>query len=162
MVSKSSVHSKCIAMRDLNDLFKDFLVMNSLLSCVSTGDLVKIDSKMSMMDNLERFSISEWSTVFGCPIHICIDAQCRLPFKHSNSSVGAIYLAVMNLPYQVRFKRENIIVLGIIPGPREPKTDINQYLLPFVKELQKFETGVLMDVHGCCTKQKVRCMGCGL
>ncbi len=55
----------------------------------------------------------------------------------------------MNLPYQVRFKRENIIVLGIIPGPREPKTDINQYLLPFVKELQKFETGVLMDVHGC-------------
>ena len=69
-----------------------------------------------------------------------------------------VYLAVMNLPYQIRFKRENIILLGIIPGPREPKTDINQYLQPFVKEMQMFKTGVLMDVHGSNTKQKVQCI----
>lgn len=42
------------------------------------------------------------------------------PFKHSPYSVGVIYLSSMNLPRGERFKRENIIVVGIIPGPGEP------------------------------------------
>lgn len=42
------------------------------------------------------------------------------PFKHSPYSVGVIYLALMNLPRGERYKRENIIVVGIIPGPGEP------------------------------------------
>ena len=39
------------------------------------------------------------------------------PFKHSPYSVGVIYLALMNLPHGERYRRENIIVVGIIPGP---------------------------------------------
>ena len=35
------------------------------------------------------------------------------PFKHSPYSVGVIYLAIMNLPRAERFKRENIIVVGM-------------------------------------------------
>ncbi len=107
------VRSKCIAM----------LERYSFLSCVSTGDLTRrclYDGQL-WNQNVRPYLAATYT--------LCINAQ------HSNSSVGAIYLAVMN---QVRFKRD--------------------YLLPFVKELQKFETGVLMDVHGCRTKQNVRCI----
>ena len=79
------------------------------------------------------------------------------PYKHTQSSVGALYLAIMNLPYDQRFKRENVILLGIIPGPSEPPRDINQYLRPLVKELQELNTGVMMTVHGRQELQMVRC-----
>lgn len=69
------------------------------------------------------------------------------PFKHTQASVGAIYLTIMNLPYGQRFKRQNVILLGIIPGPSEPPRDINQYLRPLVKELLQFLTGITMEIH---------------
>ena len=57
------------------------------------------------------------------------------PFKHRQYSVGVIYLVNMNLPRKLRFKRENILPVGLIPGPREPPTTINFYLQPSVKDL---------------------------
>lgn len=80
------------------------------------------------------------------------------PYKLTQSSVGAIYLTVMNLPYQERFKRENVILLGIIPGAGEPPRDINQYLRPFVKEMLQYSTGVMMNVYGQKDNQTVRCI----
>ena len=59
------------------------------------------------------------------------------PYKHvQNYSVGAIYLVFMNLPRHLRFKRENVLLLGILPGPSEPSHDINSYLTPLVNELK--------------------------
>ena len=69
------------------------------------------------------------------------------PFKFSIYSVGAIYLTVMNLPRSQRFKRPNVILLGIIPGPSEPAHDMNSLLLPLVKELKKLGDGVNMNVR---------------
>ena len=64
------------------------------------------------------------------------------PFKHSPYSVGVIYLAVMNLPQAERFKRRNIIVVGILPGPGEPSS-LNPFLVPVVTELKElWKTGV--------------------
>ena len=57
------------------------------------------------------------------------------PYKHSPYSVGAIYLSMMNLPRDERYKKENMIIAGIIPGPDEPTKDINGYLEPLVSEL---------------------------
>ena len=37
----------------------------------------------------------------------------------------------------MRFKAENIILVGIMPGPHEPSYTINSYLTPLVLELQK-------------------------
>ena len=79
------------------------------------------------------------------------------PYKLTQSSVGALYLTIMNLPYDQRFKRENIILLGIIPGPCEPPRDVNQYLRPLVKELLELYSGVKMAVHGKQELQVVRC-----
>ena len=57
------------------------------------------------------------------------------PYKHTPYSVGAIYLIVMNLPRSQRFRRENVILVGLIPGPTEPPVHINSYLDPLVEEL---------------------------
>ena len=59
------------------------------------------------------------------------------PFKHSPYSVGAIYLVLLNLPRSVRLKKENIFIVGIIPGPHEPSLSINTYLKPLVDELEE-------------------------
>lgn len=57
------------------------------------------------------------------------------PFKHSLYSVGALYMVLMSLPKELRFKPENIIIVGLIPGSHEPKLTINSYLKPLVEEL---------------------------
>ena len=43
-------------------------------------------------------------------------------------SVGAIYLIIQNLPRSMRYKRENVILVGLIPGPKETK--INYEFFP--------------------------------
>ncbi|KAI0324602.1 hypothetical protein GY45DRAFT_1262528, partial [Cubamyces sp. BRFM 1775] len=35
-------------------------------------------------------------------------------------SIGAIYIVCMNLPEHLRYRPENIYLVGVIPGPREP------------------------------------------
>ena len=67
------------------------------------------------------------------------------PFKHSTYSMGAIYIAVQNLPREERYNSENIILTGVIPGPREPKKTMNSYLRPLVDELKILWDGVVMN-----------------
>ena len=57
-----------------------------------------------------------------------------------------MYLTIMNLPQEIRFKQENVMLVGLIPGPREPKHDINCFLSPLVHELLKLWKGVEIKV----------------
>ena len=66
------------------------------------------------------------------------------PHTHTNHSCGVMYLVPMNLPREERFKPENVIMVGIIPGPREPKGDINYFLKPLVDELIDVWDGVII------------------
>ena len=66
------------------------------------------------------------------------------PYKHTEYSVGAIYISILNFPRQLRYCRENMIVVGIIPGPREPKLVMNSYLECLVEDLLKLWKGVKM------------------
>ena len=68
------------------------------------------------------------------------------PFKLSNYSLGAVYLTIMNLPRSERFKRENILLLSLIPGPSEPSIHINSFLQPMVDELLRLWTGIQMPI----------------
>ena len=52
------------------------------------------------------------------------------PYKHTKHSVGVLYLAVQNLPRRDRFLAENIVIVGVIPGPREPSKHITSFLNP--------------------------------
>ena len=54
------------------------------------------------------------------------------PYSHVMDSVGVIYLCILNLPRRLRYKQENILLVGIIPGPKEPKLVANAFLTPLV------------------------------
>ena len=68
------------------------------------------------------------------------------PFKHRTYSIGVMYLVFMNLPRNIRFKRENVVLLGLIPGPSEPPLHINTYLTPIVVDLLALWRGVSFTV----------------
>ena len=85
-------------------------------------------------------------------------------FKHRIYSVGVIYLAIMNLPCNIRFKRENIIV-GLLPGPKEPSKNINSFLFPLVCELLSLWEGVSVKTYSAGSqifRCALLCVGCDL
>ena len=55
-----------------------------------------------------------------------------------------MYLVLLNLPRLEIFKWKNVVVLGIIPGPKEPLLTINTYLKPIVNELLHIWSGVVL------------------
>lgn len=65
----------------------------------------------------------------------------------------------MNLPKEERYKTENVLLIGIFPGPQEPSHGINSYLNPLVEELTKFLQGVTISihVHSSTVQKLVRC-----
>ena len=54
------------------------------------------------------------------PHHLALMLNCDWfqPYKQTQYSIGVIYLVILNLPRDVRFKPENILLCGIIPGPK--------------------------------------------
>ena len=82
----------------------------------------------------------------GWGIGLMMNVDWFQPYKHTCCSVGAIYLTIMNLPRSMRFKRENVILVGILPGPNEPHHDINEYINPLVHELNLLWTGETMEI----------------
>lgn len=82
---------------------------------------------------MERF---QWGKIqlFTAERHygIMLNVDWFQPFKNTNYSVGAIYLTILNLPRSQRFKKENIILVGLIPDMKvEPPT--NTFIEPFVE-----------------------------
>ena len=65
------------------------------------------------------------------------------PFKHRKDiSVGVIYIVIMNLPRSERFKRENVIIVGIIPALSKEPQSLNSFLDPLVGELTVLWHGI--------------------
>jgi hypothetical protein len=67
------------------------------------------------------------------------------PFKDTSYSVGVIYAVIVNLPRDIRYKDQNVIIVGVIPGPKEPSHDINSYLGPLVSELLELYSGLWFE-----------------
>jgi Transposase family tnp2 len=62
------------------------------------------------------------------------------PYQNKQSgkkaSTGSMVMACLNLPPSLRYKPENLYMVGIIPGPKEPQTDeVNNFLRPLVDDL---------------------------
>ena len=68
-------------------------------------------------------------------IALLLNVDWFKPFKRSECKVSAIMMTVLNLPREERFKEEWTMVLGVIPGPTEPKRNINTFLKPLVDDL---------------------------
>ncbi|KAG1140114.1 hypothetical protein G6F37_010010 [Rhizopus arrhizus] len=75
-----------------------------------------------------------------------LNVDCFNPFaSHSSStySTGAMYLTINNLPRDIRYHPENVILLGVLPSRKEPKTSqINNYLKLMVDELIELYNGM--------------------
>lgn len=88
------------------------------------------------------------------------------PFKYTNYLVGAIYLTILNLPRQERFKKRNIILIGLIPDMKsEPPT--NSFIEPLVEELRIAWNGFTMNSFKCqqnpaTFKVALICVGCDI
>ena len=56
-------------------------------------------------------------------------------------------MTIQNLPRHLQYKEENIILVGLIPGPSESSLTINSYLTPLVQELKTaWETGFIVQM----------------
>src|SRR5207247_10316200 len=78
-------------------------------------------------------------------LRIMINLDWFQPFKSAVYNCGAIYGVICNLPRDVRFKKENMLTLGLLPGPKEVKLHrINHYLALIVDELLEFWDGVYL------------------
>lgn len=77
----------------------------------------------------------------GLNLGVLLNVDWFQPYKHSPYSVGVISVIILNLPPQERYKLENRIIIGILPGPKEPKLVMNSYLEEFVTELLDLMNG---------------------
>ena len=83
-------------------------------------------------------------------------------YKHSPYSVGAIYLVV---PRSEWYKLENLLLLGIIPGPSEPSLNLNSYMTPLVEELvELWNDGmtIMQDFNQIVVKAALLCVSCDI
>ena len=65
------------------------------------------------------------------------------------ASVGSIVLSCLLLPPDMRYKSENLCLVGIIPGPREPSGhEIDHFLRPLVEIMKEsWEHGAIYRTH---------------
>ena len=102
-----------------------------------------------------------WKEFFDAPesskysFAFALNVDWFKPYTHTKSSIGAIYLTVLNLPRYIRYNRENVILLVIIPGSHEPKIDINSFLKPLVDELQQFWVEINLPVFSSSSEQQI-------
>ena len=153
---------KCLLSRpkfyDLCEEWREKVIPELSLTHLSDVHDGKVWTDFRQFDN-HRFLTAKNSIAF------MLNIDWFQPYKHRVYSIGVVYLAIMNLPRTIRFKRENIIVVGLLPGPTEPTKTINTYLSPLVSELLLLWEGVLMKNHSA-GMQSIRfallCVGCDL
>ena len=91
------------------------------------------------------FHSIDGSPFLSLPNNLCLmlNVDWFNPYDHTPYSAGVIYFVVQNLPRNERFKIENVVLAGLIPGPSEPK-NMNTYLSPVVDDLEQLFNGVII------------------
>jgi hypothetical protein len=63
------------------------------------------------------------------------------PFRKRSKTAWPLLLYNYNLPPEVRFHLENILCVGVVPGPKKPH-DFDSFIWPLVQELVQLQAGV--------------------
>lgn len=92
-------------------------------------------------NNLQHISGTPYLSMPG-NLCLAMNIDWFNPYKDAPYSVGAVYLVVLNLPRNERYKLRNVILAGVIPGPNEPTGVINSFLNPLVTDLLVLYEGV--------------------
>ena len=110
----------------------------------------------------------DFDAFFQCPNNLALQLNVDWfqPFDHLTYSVGAMYITILNLSSTERYKLKNVLLVGLIPGPDEPKHDINAFLKPIVDDLlELWHRGIVVDlpVTGIATiKCALTCIACDI
>lgn len=64
-------------------------------------------------------------------------------FKSKKFSIWLLYLIINELPYKIRYKRENVILAGLWFGPDKP--DPNCFIRSYIEDFRKIYTGFNAD-----------------
>ena len=70
------------------------------------------------------------------------------PYEYSVYATGVVFLCLLNLPRHIRYCQENILICGLIPGPKEPSHTVNPFLEPLVEDFLHLWPGVEMELRG--------------
>ena len=88
------------------------------------------------------------------------------PYVRGVYSAGAVYLTLLNLPRKLRYRKENMILVCLLPGGKEKDQDLNKLLAPLVDELLCLWDGCLFRTPTCETGRLIRaaliCISCDL
>ena len=94
----------------------------------------------------------EHSTLFFRPenadshLGLILNLDWFQPYDGTTHSTGVLYAVIANLPRDIWFKRENMLILDILPGPNELSLhQINNYLCPIVNELESLWHGITLS-----------------
>jgi len=74
-------------------------------------------------------------------VALCFTTNGFDPFKKQKQTVWILLVFNYNLPPDQRFQQDNILCVGIIPGPKKP-WDADLFIYPLVQELLKLAVSV--------------------
>ncbi|EUC58792.1 transposase family Tnp2 protein [Rhizoctonia solani AG-3 Rhs1AP] len=101
--------------------------------------------------NVEDRSLEDppiWFSSLPYRFSFTLSSDWFQPTREGNYSVGACYISLNNLPRHLRFLRENICLILVTPGPKEPNDyTLDQMLGPLIEELLELNQGVEMNVR---------------
>ena len=113
---------------------------NFIENCNEWRKRVRLETASHMTDIHDEEIWKAFQTYEGKPflkdpnnMALILNVDWFNPYKDTPGSVGAIYCVFANLPRSERYKRENVMLVGLVEG--EPKHDMNSVLKKAVNEL---------------------------
>ena len=96
----------------------------------------------------------------GRSLAFALNCDWFQPYKYSQHSAGAVYMVILNLPREIRYKSENVILVGMLPRTSEHTISTIAFTEPIVDELLQLWEGV--DINGKNTQGALLCVTCDL
>ena len=82
----------------------------------------------------------------GIALALCADGVNPFHINRVQYSMCPLVMSLLNLPRHLRYQFSNLLLVGIIPGPKEPQ-NMNIYLDILVDELLELNTTRIYDAH---------------
>ena len=82
----------------------------------------------------------------GIALALCADGVNPFHVNRVQYSMCPLVMSLLSLPQRLRYQFSNLLLVGIIPGPKEPQS-MNSYLDILVDELMEVNTRHIYDAH---------------
>ena len=148
------LQSKCTHTNLYKNLLSNLLEERDFLPAVRSGEIGQFLMAGYQCDIYDGHIWKIYNSAEGlhflcCPHRwlLTLNVDWFQPFELGIHSVGAISMCIQNLTGDVRYRSENIILVGIMPGPKEAKKTINSFLTPLVLNCKRLGTMLLVLCH---------------